>query len=142
MVASWDRDYQKGQPAATEDRVGTGKAVCYGSFFNLEATRYLLDRYAKEQEVQPLLSGAPKVVEVTRRTKGWHGLLLHPQPRERERDRLPGGGFTDLIEGTPAPARFTRKAFEYRVRKRTAGAADSIAAPTGLLRRQRARNTS
>ena len=48
---------------------GRGKAVYYGSFFNLEAARYLMDRYAREQHIRPLLSGVPKAVEVTRRTR-------------------------------------------------------------------------
>ena len=70
VIATWNRDYLKGRVAATEKRVGRGKAVYYGSFFNTDAARYLLKRYAAEQNLQPLLAGLPKEVEVTRRTKG------------------------------------------------------------------------
>jgi beta-galactosidase len=120
VIASWDRDYQKDQPAVTENQAGRGKAVYYGSFFNREAARYLLDRYAKEQKLQPLLSGVPAAVEVTRRSKegtDYYFLLNHASESVSV---SPGGGFTDLIEGTPAPAHFTLKAFEYRVLKRPA----------------------
>src|SRR5262249_35869318 len=41
VIATWDRDYLKGCVAATENKVGRGKAVYYGSFFNLDAARYL-----------------------------------------------------------------------------------------------------
>jgi beta-galactosidase len=119
VLARWERDYLAGQPAVTENAAGKGKAVYYGSFFNRESARYLLDRYAREQKVQPLLSGVPAAVEVTRRSrdgKDYYFLLNHASERVTV---SPGDGFTDLIEGTPAPARFTLGAFEYRVLKRS-----------------------
>jgi beta-galactosidase len=118
VLARWDRDYQKGQPAVTENPVGRGKAVYYGSFFNLEAARYLLERYAQEQKIEPLLAGVPKAVEVTRRTKDDADYFFILNHASESVGVSPGGGFTDLIEGTPAPARFDLKPFEYRVLKR------------------------
>jgi beta-galactosidase len=120
VVASWDRDYQKGLPAVTENGAGKGKAVYYGSLFNLEAARYLMGRYSKEQDVRPLLTGVPAAVEVTRRTRDgtdYYFILNHANERAIV---APGGGFIDLIEGTPAPVRFTLDAFAYRVLKRPA----------------------
>lgn len=118
VIATWDRDYQKGRPAVTENRVGGGKAVYYGSFFNLEAARYLLDRYAREQKVQPIVTGVPASVEVTRRSKGsvdYTFLLNHAAETVAV---SPGDGYVDALEGRPAPARFDLKAYEYRVLKR------------------------
>src|SRR5882724_2515177 len=68
VIGRWARDYLKDSPAATEQQFGKGKAIYYGSFFNLDAARYLLRRYAGE--IKPLLADAPEQVEVTCRTKG------------------------------------------------------------------------
>jgi beta-galactosidase len=118
VIATWDRDYQKGRPAVTENRAGRGKAVYYGSFFNLEAARYLLDRYAREQKVQPIVTGVPTGVEVTRRSKGdvdYYFLLNHSADAVAV---SPGAGYDDALEGRPAPAGFSLKPYEYRVLKR------------------------
>ncbi len=118
VVARWDRDYMQGRPAVTENRAGRGKAVYYGSFFNLEAARYLMERYATELHIEPLLSGVPEAVEVTRRSgdgADYYFILNHARESVAV---APGGGFTDLLAGGPAPERFTLKAYEYRVLKR------------------------
>ena len=118
VIAMWDRDYQKGQPAVTENRAGRGKAVYYGSFFNLEAARYLLDRYAREQKLQPIVTGVPASVEVTRRSKGgmdYYFLLNHAAEPVAV---SPGAGYEDALEGGPAAARFSLKPYEYRVLKK------------------------
>src|SRR5262249_19721516 len=65
VIGTWDRDSMQGAAACTENRAGKGKAVYYGSFFSLESARYLLHRYAAEQQLRPLLPGIPKEVEVT-----------------------------------------------------------------------------
>src|SRR5262249_23091740 len=70
VIGTWDRDSMRGAAACTENRAGKGKAVYYGSFFNLDSARYLMQRYAAEQQLRPVLPGVPKDVEVTRRTKG------------------------------------------------------------------------
>jgi beta-galactosidase GanA len=70
VIANWERDFLQGAAACTENRSGKGRAVYYGSFFNLEAARYLLMRYAAEQNLRPLFGGFPANNEVTRRTKG------------------------------------------------------------------------
>jgi beta-galactosidase GanA len=102
-------------PAATERQSGKGKAVYYGSLFNLESARYLMQRYAGEQRVQPLLTGMPPAIEVTRRIKGtreYYFLLNHG---ETPAVLSPGAGFVDLVTGTGAPPTFTLDAFDYRV---------------------------
>jgi Beta-galactosidase trimerisation domain len=60
IVGRWRRDDLRGMPAATERQVGTGQAVYYGSLFNLESARYLMQRYAGEQGLRPLLTGIPR----------------------------------------------------------------------------------
>lgn len=115
VIANWDRDYLKGEIAATENKVGRGKAVYYGSFFNLEAARYLIKRYAAEQGLKPSFANLPKEIEVTRRTKGsvnFYFLLNHTsEPVAIEI----GAGYFDMLADKASPASFTLKAFEYRV---------------------------
>jgi beta-galactosidase len=115
VIASWDRDYLKGRVAATEKKVGRGKAVYYGSFFNTDAARYLLKRYAAEQNLQPLFAGLPKEIEVTRRTKdGMNYYFVLNHAAEPVTLNI-GAGYFDMLADKPSPASFTLKAFEYRV---------------------------
>jgi len=118
-VAVWDQDYMKGTPAVTENRAGKGRAVYYASFFNLEAARELIRRYAAQYGLKPLMDGVPAAVEVTRRSKGrnhYYFVLNH----ENETVTIkPGAGYFDLLANTPAPAVLTLKPFEYKVLRRT-----------------------
>jgi beta-galactosidase len=105
-------------PACTENRVGKGKAVYYGSFFNLESARYLIGRYAGEHQLVPIISGIPKEVEVTRRTKAnthYYFLLNHGE--ESVAVKL-GDGYFDLLAGKNAPASFALEPFGYKVLKK------------------------
>ncbi len=118
-IALWDRDYLKGMPACTENRIGKGKAVYYGSFFNLDSARYLIRRYADERQLSPIFSGFPKEVEVTRRTKdGIHYYLLLNHADESVTVK-PGAGYFDLLAGKEAPSSFVLQPFEYKVLKRS-----------------------
>ena len=54
-IGRWEHDYLKDSPAATEQPFGKGKAVYYGSLFNLDAARCLIKRYAGETGLKPLL---------------------------------------------------------------------------------------
>lgn len=115
VVGRWRRDSLQGMPAATERAAGKGKAVYYGSLFNVESARYLMRRYAGEQHVQPLVTGMPPAIEVTRRIKGtreYYFLLNHG---ETTAALSPGAGFVDLATGKAAPPTFTVGAFDYRV---------------------------
>jgi beta-galactosidase len=118
VIAVWEKDFMKGQPAATENRKGTGKAVYYGSFFNLEAARHLVGRYAAEQKLQPLFTNFPKEVEVTRRTKGRDNYYFILNHAESSVTVSPGAGFYDLLAGRPSPATLTLKPYEYAVLKK------------------------
>jgi beta-galactosidase len=118
IVGRWRRDYLRDRPAATERQVGKGKAVYYGSLFNLESARYLMQRYAKEQRLQPLLTGVPPAVEVARRvtdTREFYFLLNHSDTAAAV---SPGAGFVDVVTGTAAPSTFTLDRFDYRVLSR------------------------
>jgi len=118
VIGTWDRDYLKGAPACTENKVGRGKAVYYGSFFNLDSARLLLRRFAADQNLKPLLGGIPEKVEVTRRTKdnaNYYFILNHSSESVTV---APGLGFYDMLEGKPAPESISLKAFEYRVLKK------------------------
>jgi beta-galactosidase len=115
VIGTWDRDYLKGTPACTENDVAGGKAVYYGTFFNLDSARVLLRRFAAEQNLKPLLTGIPPKVEVTRRTKGntnYYFILNHSDESVAV---SPGPGFYDMVHGKPSPPSFTLKAFEYKV---------------------------
>lgn len=114
-LALWDRDFMKGTPALTQNRFGKGNAVYYASFFDLEAARYLLRRYAAEYGLKPLLAGIPNDIEVTRRTKGaFHYFFVLNHDDETVAIK-PGAGYFDLLENAPAPPSITLKPFEYKV---------------------------
>jgi beta-galactosidase len=118
VVATWERDFMRGRPAATEKRAGRGLAVYYGSFINLDAARYLVARYAALSRLKPIFAGFPREVEVTRRTKGrtdYYFILNHSDAPVTLR---PGAGYLDVIAGRESPAAFTLKPFEYRVLKK------------------------
>jgi beta-galactosidase len=116
-VGRWDRDYLANGPAATERGFTKGKAIYYGSLFNLEAARYLMKRYAGEAGLKPLLSDIPTQVELTRRTRGesdFYFLLNHD---DKPMTVNPGVGFFDLLTGDPVSASFTLAPLGYRVLK-------------------------
>lgn len=118
VVAVWERDFMAGRPAVTERRRGRGKAVYYGSFFNLDAARHLLGRYAAEHQLKPLFTGFPAGVEVTRRTKGRTNYYFILNHSDESVTVSPGGGYFDLIAGRESAPALTLKPFEYRVLKR------------------------
>src|ERR1044072_4960341 len=115
VIATWERDFMQGTAACTENRAGKGKAIYYGSFFNLEAARYLLRRYAGEQQLRPLFADFPAAIEVTRRTRGrdnFYFILNHST------ESVPlqiGEGYVDLLEGKAVATSFTLPALGYKV---------------------------
>jgi beta-galactosidase len=115
VVATWERDFLQGIPAVTENKFGQGKAVYYGSFFNLDAARYLLSRYAKEQKLSPLFADLPREIEVTRRSKGAnHYYFLLNHKNEIVTINV-GSGFYDLLESKESPASITLLPFGYKI---------------------------
>jgi beta-galactosidase len=118
VIAVWERDFMQGLPAATENRSGMGKAVYYGSFFNLESARHLISRYARVHDLKPLFTGFPKEIEVTRRTKGRSNYYFILNHSGESVTISPGGGYFDLIAGRDAAPVITLKPYEYRVLKR------------------------
>ena len=118
VIGRWGRDFLRDSPAATEHDFGMGKAVYYGSLFNLEAARHLIKRYADQAGLKPLLEGVPGQVEVTCRTKGqtdFYFLLNHSDSSVIVNV---GDGFVDVLSGAPADAAVTLAPFDYRVLKR------------------------
>ena len=118
VIGRWERDYLKDSPAATEQPFGKGKAVYYGSLFNVDAARCLIKRYAGETGLKPLLVDVPAQVEVTCRTKGgtdFYFLLNHGDSPVTVNV---GGGFIDVLTGEAAAANLTLAPFDYRVLKR------------------------
>lgn len=117
VIAHWERDYLKGSPAVTEQQYGKGKAIYYGSLFNLDAARYLIRRYAGEMGLKPLLDGMPDQVEVTCRTKGatdFYFLLNHA---DAPTTAIVGDGFYDVLSDNPSTATVTLAPFGYSVLK-------------------------
>jgi beta-galactosidase len=118
VIGRWERDHLKDSPAATEQSFGKGKAIYYGSLFNLEAARYLTKRYAGERGLKPLLAGVPDEVEVTCRTKDGNDFYFLLNHGESPANVNAGGGFSDVLGRGPAAASFTLPPFGYRVLKR------------------------
>ncbi|MDZ7260857.1 MAG: beta-galactosidase, partial [candidate division KSB1 bacterium] len=115
ILATWDQDYLKGIPACTENQSGKGKAVYYGSFFNLEAARYLIRRYAKEYQLNPIFANFPKAVEVTRRTKDNKNFYFILNHADEEVRITPGSGYYDMLEDRPFPEHYTLRPYEYKI---------------------------
>jgi len=118
VISRWERDYLKDTPAATEQQFGKGKAVYYGSLFNVDAARYLIKRYAGEIGLKPLLTDAPDQVEVTRRTKGGTDFYFLLNHGDSPATVNVGDGFIDVLTGEAATASLTLAPFDYRVLKR------------------------
>jgi beta-galactosidase len=117
VIGQWENDYFKNSPAATEQQFGRGKAVYYGSLFNLEAARYLVKRYAAEMGLTPLLPDVPEPVEVTRRTQGttnYYFLLNHGDAPATVKV---GNDFYDVLNDTVSTVTFTLPPFGYKVLK-------------------------
>ena len=118
IMGRWERDYLKGSPAATEQRFGKGKAIYYGSLFDLDATRYLIKRYAGETGLKPLLADVPAQVEVTRRTNGrtdFYFLLNHGDSPATVNV---GDGYIDVLTSQAVSTSLKLAPFDYRVLKR------------------------
>jgi beta-galactosidase len=118
VIGRWQQDYLKDLPAATEQQLGKGKAIYYGSLFNLDAGRYLIKRFAGEIGLKPLLAELPEQVEVTRRTKGGADFFFLLNHGDSSTSVNVGEGFGDVITGEPATASLTLAPFGYRVLKR------------------------
>jgi beta-galactosidase len=118
VIGRWAGDYLKNSPAATEQPFGNGKAIYYGSLFNLPASRQLIRRFAHEAGLKPLLEGVPEQIEVTCRTKNsteFYFLLNHGDSQATVNVR---DDFVDILSGEPAPSALTLGPFDYRVLKR------------------------
>ena len=118
VFGRWERDYLKDSPAATEQPFGKGKAVYYGSLFNVDAARYLIKRYASEIGLKPLINDGPEQVEVTCRTKAGTDFYFVLNHGESPTTVDVGDGFTDVLTGKAATASLTLAPFDYRVLKR------------------------
>ena len=118
VISRWERDYLKDTPAATEQQFGNGKAIYYGSLFNVDVARYLIKRYAGEIGLKPLLTDVPDQVEVTRRTKGGTDFYFLLNHGDSPATVNVGDGFIDILTGEAATASLSLAPFDYRVLKR------------------------
>jgi beta-galactosidase len=118
VLGEWERDYFKDTPAATEQQFGKGKAIYYGSLFNLDAARYLIKRYASEIGLKPLLTDGPAQVEVTRRTKGGTDFYFVLNHGDSPATVNIGDGFINVLTDKPAIASLTLAPFDCCVLKR------------------------
>jgi len=118
-VGTWEQEFSRGSPAYTENTVGNGVAVYYGSLISLQAARSLLGRYAAEKRVEPLITGIPREVEVTCRTKGNTDYFFVLNHEDHEVQLSPGPGYFDLLRKKPAAPAFPLGAFQYAVLKKT-----------------------
>jgi len=118
VVGRWDRDYLKGLPAVAEHSFGKGKAVAYGSLFNLESARALMKRYAGEAGLKPIVDDASEQIEVTRRVKGrteFYFLLNHG---DKPAEATVGDGYTDALTEEKTDGTLKLDPFAYRVLRR------------------------
>jgi beta-galactosidase len=118
VIGRWERDYLKDSPAATEQQFGKGKAVYYGSLFNVDAASYFIKRYAGEIGLKPLLADVPDQVEVMCRTKGGTDFYFLLNHGDSPATVNVGDGFIDVLTGEAATASLTLPPFGYRVLKR------------------------
>jgi beta-galactosidase len=118
VIATWEREYLQGVPAVTENKYGQGKAIYYGSFFHLDAARYLLNRYAKEQNLSPLFADLPKEIEITRRTKRGNDYYFILNHKNESVTLKIGTGFYDLIDSKTVSETITLSSFGYKVLRR------------------------
>jgi beta-galactosidase len=118
VIGRWEGDYLKDSPAATEQSFGKGRAVYYGSLFNVDAARYLIRRYAGGCGLKPLLADVPDQVEVTCRTKGGMDFYFLLNHGDSPAEVTVGDGFTDLLTGNTATVSLMLAPFDYRVLKR------------------------
>ncbi len=118
VIGRWERDYLKDSPAVTERPFGKGKAIYYGSLFNLDAVRYLIKRYSGELGLKPILADAPEQVEVTRRTKGTTDFYFLLNHGDSPATLKVGDGFRDVLAGEQAAPSLTLAPFGYRVLQR------------------------
>jgi len=119
VLAVWDRDFMRGAPACTENRVRAGRAVYYGSFFSLDSARYLMRRYASANNLRPLFTDFPREVEVTRRTKGRDNFYFILNHASESVALKVGDGYFDLIESKDSPASFTLAPYGYKVLRKS-----------------------
>ncbi len=138
-LGTWEQDFLHGSPAYTENTVGNGVAVYYGSVISLEAARSLLARYAPEKKVELLLTGIPREVEVTRRTKGDTDYFFVLNHEDHDVQVSPGPGYFDLLQQKTSPSAFSLGRFQYAVLKKTRAAQshDSASHPTDSQARSR-----
>ncbi len=118
VIGTWSRDFLLGSAAFTERSAGKGKAVYYGSLLNLVASRVLIQRFAMEHGLRPLLTGTPKEVEVTCRTKGRTDYFFVLNHENRDIRVSLGVGYFDLLEQKPASESLTLGPFQYTVLKK------------------------
>ena len=90
----------------------------YGSLFNLDASRYLIKRYAGETGLKPLLADVPDQVEVTCRSKGGTDFYFLLNHGDSPVTVSVGDGFSDVVTGEPETTSLTLAPFDYRVLKR------------------------
>lgn len=117
-VGTWKQDFLHGAPAYTENTAGNGVAVYYGSVINVEAARALLGRYAAEKKVRPLLTGIPREVEVTCRSKGDTDYFFVLNHEDHDVQVSPGSGYFDLLQHKASPSAFSLGPFQYAVLKK------------------------
>ncbi|HXA44985.1 MAG TPA: beta-galactosidase, partial [Candidatus Angelobacter sp.] len=126
VLGRWERDYFKDAPAATEQRFGRGKAIYYGSLFDLDSARYLIKRYAGEIGLKPLVQDGPEQVEVTCRTRGATDFYFVLNHGDSPTTVNVGDGFIDALTDKSEAASFTLAPFDYRVLKRERPADSSL----------------
>ncbi len=133
VLGKWNQDFLSGDAAYTENKFGKGAAIYYGSLVNLAAARELLQHAAAESALEPLLSGVPKQVEVTCRTKGGSDYFFILNHENRSVTVNPGAGFFDLLQQRAAPESFSLAPFQYVVLKRARKHAAMISSPSSHI---------
>jgi len=118
VVGRWERDYLKGLPAMTEHPFGKGKAVAYGSLFNLESARALMKRYAGEAGLKPIVDDASEEIEVTRRIKGRAEFCFLLNHGDKPAEATAGDGYTDALTDEKAEGALKLAPFGRRVLRR------------------------
>ncbi len=120
VLGTWDKDFLEGAPAYTENKAGKGSAIYYGSLLNLSSARALLQHVAVEDSLQPLLTGVPKQLEVTCRTKDGTDYFFILNHEDHAVTAQVGPGYFDMLRHNAAAETLTLGAFQYAVLKKSA----------------------
>jgi len=97
VVGTYGKDYYKGTPAITENKVGLGKAIYIGTELSEELLRKLVLQYCGEKGIEPLAPYQKDIEIVQREKSGKRFTFIMNHGDEDKLVELPIGVFADML---------------------------------------------